>query len=54
LSDGDILDVTLAVSARCFFSTVLEALGVEPDPAYRELEPGLREALTVGRAIAPG
>jgi uncharacterized peroxidase-related enzyme len=52
LSDEDILDVTLAVAARCFFSTVLEALGVQPDPAYRALDPGLREALTVGRPIA--
>jgi uncharacterized peroxidase-related enzyme len=52
-SDQDILDVTLAVAARCFFSTVLEALGAEPDPAYHDvLEPDLREALTVGRPIA--
>ena len=41
LSDDDILDVTLAVAARCFFSTVLEALGVQPDPAYRALDPDL-------------
>jgi uncharacterized peroxidase-related enzyme len=52
LSDDDILDVTLAVAARCFFSTVLEALGVQPDPAYRALDPDLRAALTVGRPIA--
>jgi uncharacterized peroxidase-related enzyme len=53
LSDQDILDVTLATAARCFFSTVLEALGAEPDPAYVDmLEPDLREALTVGRPIA--
>jgi uncharacterized peroxidase-related enzyme len=52
LSDEDILDVTLAVAARCFFSTVLEALGVQPDPAYQALDPDLRAALTVGRPIA--
>ena len=53
LSDRDIVDVTLATAARCFFSTVLEALGAEPDPVYAEaLEPDLREALTVGRPIA--
>jgi uncharacterized peroxidase-related enzyme len=52
LSDEDILDVTLAVAARCFFSTVLEALGVQPDPAFRALDPDLRAALTVGRPIA--
>ena len=52
LSDEDILDVTLAAAARCFFSTVLEALGVQPDPAYQALDPDLRAALTVGRPIA--
>ena len=52
LSDEDILDVTLATAARCFFSTVLEALGVQPDPAYQALDPDLRAALTVGRPIA--
>ncbi len=53
LSDTDILDVALAASARCFFSTVLDAMGAEPDAAYRaELEPGLHRALAVGRPIA--
>ena len=52
LSDEDILDVVLAVAARCFFSTVLEALGVQPDPAYHALDPDLRASLTVGRPIA--
>jgi uncharacterized peroxidase-related enzyme len=53
LSDTGILDVALAAAARCFFSTVLDAMGTEPDAAYRtELEPALREALTVGRPIA--
>jgi alkylhydroperoxidase family enzyme len=53
LSDADILDVVAAAAARCFFSTVLDALGVEPDAAFNALEPGLRDALTVGRPIAP-
>ena len=52
LSDAEILDVVLAAAARCFFSTTLEALGVEPDAAYAELDPGVRDALTVGRTIA--
>jgi uncharacterized peroxidase-related enzyme len=52
LSDADILDVVAAAAARCFFSTVLDALGVEPDAAFNALEPGLRDALTVGRPIA--
>jgi uncharacterized peroxidase-related enzyme len=52
LSDAEIMDVVLAAAARCFFSTTLDALGVEPDVAYQDLEPPLRDALTVGRPIA--
>jgi uncharacterized peroxidase-related enzyme len=52
LTDADILDIVLAAAARCFFSKTLEALGVEPDAKYAELDPPVREALTVGRAIA--
>jgi uncharacterized peroxidase-related enzyme len=53
LSDVDILQVVLAAAARCFFSTVLDAVGAEPDAHYRtSLEPELQHALTVGRAIA--
>jgi uncharacterized peroxidase-related enzyme len=52
LSDQDILDVVLAAAARCFFSTVLDALGAEPDAKYGQLDPAVRESLTVGRAIA--
>lgn len=51
LTDADILDVVLAAAARCFFSKTLDALGVRPDPKYAELDPALRDALTVGRAI---
>jgi uncharacterized peroxidase-related enzyme len=52
LSDTDIMDVVLAAAARCFFSKTLDAIGVLPDARYGELEPGLREALVVGRPIA--
>jgi uncharacterized peroxidase-related enzyme len=52
LSDADILDVVLAATARCFFSKTLEALDVRADPVFKDLEPGLQEALTVGRPIA--
>jgi len=51
-SDQDIVDVVLAAAARCFFSTVLDALGAEPDAKYAQLDPAVREVLTVGRAIA--
>ncbi len=52
LSDADIMDVVLAAAARCFFSSVLDGLGVQADARFAGLEPGLRDALTVGRAIA--
>jgi uncharacterized peroxidase-related enzyme len=52
LTQGEIMDVVLAASARCFFSKALDALGVQADASYRELEPELRDALVVGRPIA--
>jgi hypothetical protein len=54
LSDADILDVTLAAAARCFFSKVLGAMDVEPDEAFRDqLEPELHQALAGVREGAP-
>ena len=52
LSDVEILDVVLAAAARCFFSKTLDALCIEADASYSELEPSLRDTLTVGRPIA--
>jgi alkylhydroperoxidase family enzyme len=52
LSDTDIFDVVVAAGARCFFSKTLDALGTQPDASYADLEPPLRDALTVGRPIA--
>jgi uncharacterized peroxidase-related enzyme len=52
LSDADIFDVVAAVAARCFFSKTLDALCTQADPVFAELEPELRDALTVGRPIA--
>ena len=53
LSDADIVDVILAVAARCFFSTVLDATGTRADAAYRERLPadlvGALTGLTSGR-----
>ena len=51
LSDDEVFDVVLAAAARCFFSKTLDALGVQPDAAYAELEPSFVEPLTVGRPI---
>lgn len=52
LADAEVLDVVLAAAARCFFSTVLDAVGTRPDAVYRDLDPALRDALTVGRPVA--
>src|SRR5689334_7991241 len=52
LDDAEILDVVLAASARCFFSSVLDGLGAQPDERFAGMEPELRDALTVGRPIA--
>jgi len=51
LGDDEILDVVLAATIRCFFSKTLDALGVQPDAAFAQLDPAFREALTVGRPI---
>src|SRR5436190_9125685 len=52
LSDADVFDVVAAACARCFFSKMLDALGVQPDAEFKALDPALRETLTVGREIA--
>ena len=53
LADVDVFQVVLAVAARCFFSTVIDAVGAEPDSHYRtSIEPELQRVLTVGRPVA--
>jgi uncharacterized peroxidase-related enzyme len=52
--DEEIFDVAAAAAARCFFSKLLDALGVQADASFNDLDPSLREALTVGRPIAEG
>jgi alkylhydroperoxidase family enzyme len=52
LSDPEIMDVILAAAARSFWTKTLDALGVEADASYRELDPELRDVLVVGRPIA--
>jgi alkylhydroperoxidase family enzyme len=52
LTDDEIFDVVLAAAARCFFSKTLDALGVQPDAAYAELDPSFVGPSTVGRPIA--
>lgn len=52
MADDEILSVVLAAAARCFFSTVLDAVGAQPDRDLLELPDALRAALVVGRPIA--
>jgi uncharacterized peroxidase-related enzyme len=53
LSDDDVLDVALAVAARCFFATALDAVGAQADRELADaLGPPLAAALTVGRPVA--
>jgi uncharacterized peroxidase-related enzyme len=54
LKDEEIFDVVLSAAARCFFSKSLDATGTTPDSAFHafpDLEPALRQVLTVGRPI---
>ncbi|MET3790593.1 carboxymuconolactone decarboxylase family protein [Aquamicrobium terrae] len=54
LSEGEIFDIVAAAAVRCFFSKTLDALGVQPDGAYHEIDPKLKKALIVGRDIDAG
>jgi uncharacterized peroxidase-related enzyme len=51
LSEREVLDVVLTAAARCFFSKLLDAMGVAADGSYRRLDGAMVEALTVGRPI---
>jgi uncharacterized peroxidase-related enzyme len=52
LTEAEIFDLAATVAARAFFTRLLDALGVQPDPVYRGLAPALKRTLTVGRPIA--
>lgn len=52
LSDTEIFDVAAAAAARCFFATLTDALGTQPDSEYRKAVPELVDALAVGRPVA--
>ncbi|WP_075288938.1 carboxymuconolactone decarboxylase family protein [Pararhizobium arenae] len=51
LSDAEIFDIVAAATVRCFFSKMLDALGVEPDAAYSSMGADLKKVLVVGRPI---
>ena len=41
--DEEIFDVAAAAAARCFFSKLLDALGVQADAVFDDLDPTLRQ-----------
>ena len=49
LTDEEILDLVVAITARSFFSKTLDAMDVKPDEVYLDLEPELVQALSIGR-----
>ena len=51
-SDEEIFDIAATAAARCFFSKLIDALGVQADASFNNLDPDLRKALTVGRPVA--
>jgi uncharacterized peroxidase-related enzyme len=50
-ADAEIFDIAAVSAARGFFTKLLDAMGVLPDAPFAELPEGLRDSLTVGRAI---
>lgn len=52
--DAEIFDIIATAAARCFFSKILDATGVLADAKYNDIDPALRDALTVGRPVADG
>ena len=52
LDDGEIFDIAANAASRCFFTKLLDALGVDANSEMMKLDPDLRRALTVGRPIS--
>ena len=53
LTDDEIADVVFAAAARCFFATVADAFGAEPDHQLGDqFDPEVLGGLVVGRPIA--
>ena len=51
-ADEEIFDIAATAAARCFFSKLLDTLGVQADAGFQSLDADLRAALTVGRPVA--
>lgn len=51
-SDDEIFDIAAIASGRCFFTKLLDALGVEPDNAFLGLDKEFRDKVGKGRPIS--
>ena len=51
LNDDEIFDIAATAAGRAFFTKLLDALGVETDSTFVQLEYTFRRAMTVGRPI---
>ncbi|MEH6568868.1 MAG: carboxymuconolactone decarboxylase family protein [Halioglobus sp.] len=51
-SDDTVFDIMAIASARCFFATLVDSLGVRPDSDFKKMPATLRDALCVGRPIS--
>ena len=52
-SDAEIFDIVATAAARSFWTKVIESLGVEAEPPFRELSPEFSSALVCGRPVTP-
>ena len=52
LSNKEIFDIAANAASRCFFTKLLDGLGVDADRGFMDLDADLRKVLTVGRPIA--
>jgi uncharacterized peroxidase-related enzyme len=50
-TDEEIFDIAATAAGRAFFTKILDALGVQSDSPFLDLEDTLRRALAVGRPI---
>ncbi len=52
-TDAEIFDIVATAAARSFWTKVIESLGVEAEPPFRELSPEFSSALVCGRPVTP-
>lgn len=50
-TDAEVFDIAATAAGRAFFAKLLDALGVEIDSSFAELDEPFRKSLTVGRPI---